>query len=97
MHTDAGEPDRVLLNQGGGKFRACHDYKKGTNVLAKSAPFGLPTAFDVRRLVRRGSHFVKYDLRDGFWAVPIKESHRNRLMMRHPVTRRLLRCARCGG
>ena len=67
----------LVVDQGGGKFRACHDYKRGTNVYATSAPFGLPTPFDVRQLAKPGSFFAKYDLRDGFWSVPVKKEHRN--------------------
>ena len=79
----------------GSKWRACQDYSGGTNKVAKSAPFMLPTTWDVKRVVKPGkSFFCKYDLRDGFWAVPVAERARHRLMMRHPATGRLLQCAR---
>ena len=83
-----------LIVQQGAKWRACHDYSCGTNRSATTAPFGLPTTWDVRRLLKSSSRMVKYDLRDGFYAVPVAEGSRNRLMMRHPGTGRLLRCAR---
>ena len=52
--------------------------------------------WDVRRLTQPGSFFVKYDLRDGFFAVPVNKHSRNRLLMRHPGTGRLMRCTRLG-
>ena len=84
----------LLVAQGKGKFRACHDYSRGTNKKARSAPFALPAVWDARRVVKPGSHFVKYDLRDGFFAIPVHPKSRNRLVVRHPATGRLLRCAR---
>ena len=53
------------------KWRACQDYSKGTNLEADTAPFRLPTVFDVRHVIKPGSHFAKWDLRDGFFHVPI--------------------------
>ena len=83
------------MAQQGSKWRACQDYSGGTNRAAFSAPFGLPTPWDVRRLVRPGrSSFVKYDLRDGFWGVPVAKESKNYLLMRHPATGRLMRCDR---
>ena len=79
----------------GSKWRACQDYSRGTNLAARSAPFVLPTAWDAQRIIVPGrSCFAKYDLRDGFWAVPVSEPSRNRLVMRHPATGKLMRCAR---
>ena len=60
----------------------------GTNRSATTAPFGLPTAWDVRKTVKQGSRFVKYDLRDGFFAVPVEPRSRNKLIPRiwaHPT------------
>ena len=37
---------------------------------------------------------MKYDLRDGFWAVPVHQDSRKRLVMRHPGTGRLVQCRR---
>eukprot|EP00966_Prymnesium_polylepis_P077810 1802946-Prymnesium_polylepis.1 len=65
-----------------------------TNRKARSAPFALPSVWDARSVVKPGSHFVKYDLRDGFFAIPVHPQSRNRLVVRHPATGRLLRCAR---
>ena len=84
----------LLVAQGKGKFRACHDYSRGTNRKARSAPFALPSVWDARSVVKPGSHFVKYDLRDGFFAIPVHPQSRNRLVVRHPATGRLLRCSR---
>jgi hypothetical protein len=58
------------MAQQGAKWRACHDYSVGTNRRATSAPFALPTVWDVRPMLKRGSRFAKYDMRDGFWSVP---------------------------
>ena len=95
--------DRVLqestvhpftMAQQGSKWRACHDYSVGTNRRARSAPFALPTVWDVRPLLKPGSRFAKYDLRDGFYAVPVHPDSRHRLVMRHPGTGRLMWCSR---
>ena len=68
MRFDAITP-YPMVQQGADKWRACHDYSVGTNRRAPSAPFSLPTVWDVRPLLRPSSHFAKYDLRDGFYAV----------------------------
>ena len=81
------------MAQQGAKWRACHDYSVGTNRRAASAPFSLPTAWDVRPLLKRSSRFAKYDMRDGFWSVPVHPDSRHRLVMRHPGTGRLMWCA----
>ena len=78
----------------GDKWRACCDYKAGTNQGARSGPFGLPHPFDVRKVIKPESFMVKYDLRDGFWSVPIHPASRNRLILRHPISGRLVRAAR---
>ena len=78
----------------GDKWRACCDYKAGTNQGARSGPFGLPSALDVRGVLGPDSHMVKYDLRDGFWAVPVHPESRNRLVLRHPITGRPVRACR---
>ena len=66
----------------------------GTNLEADSAPFRLPSVHDVRPLTKPTSYFAKYDLRDGFFHVPVHPSSRNRMLIRHPVSRRLMRCCR---
>ena len=100
-HVPESEASDILLNYcvhpwtmdlKGGKWRACQDYSIGTNRGAASAPFGLPTPFDVKRVLGPESHFAKYDLRDGFWRVPTSEGLRKRLVMRHPATAKLLWC-----
>jgi hypothetical protein len=81
--------------QQGEKWRACQDYSVETNLAARSAPFGLPTPWSVKRVIKPGkSRFAKYDLRDGFWGVPVAPGSKNLLMMRHPATGRLMRCDR---
>ena len=76
------------------KWRACQDYSTGTNMEADSAPFKLPTVFDVRNIIKKSSHFSKWDLRDGFFHVPIHPASRNRMLVRHPVSGLLMRCLR---
>ena len=92
LHESTVHPWTIV--QQGAKWRACHDYSVGTNRRASSAPFSLPTVWDVRPLLRRGSHFAKYDLRDGFYAVPVHPDSRHRLVMRHPGTGQLMWCTR---
>ena len=84
----------LLVAQGKGKFRACHDYSVGTNRVATSSPFSLPSVWDARAAIKPGSYMCKYDLRDGFFAVPVHPESRNRLVVRHPASGRLLRAAR---
>ena len=48
----------------------------------------------MRSAVRSTSHFAKYDLRDGFYAVPVHPDSRHQLVMRHPGTGRLMWCSR---
>ena len=80
------------INQRGDKWRLCHDYSVGTNLVAKSGPFSLPTPWDVRATVKPDTHFAKYDLRDGFWNCTIAWSDRRKLLTRHPATQRLMWC-----
>ena len=47
------------------KWRACQDFSGSTNLEADSAPFRLPSVFDVRAVVKPTTHFSKWDLRDG--------------------------------
>ena len=81
-----------LMVQQGDKWRLCQDYSGGTNQFSRSAPFGLPSPWDVRAVVKPSSCFAKFDLRDGFWSVPIHPDSRCRLVMRHPATGRLMWC-----
>ena len=91
--TEADEIDLALevgavhpwtMAQQGEKWRACQDYSAATNRSARSAPFCLPTPWDIENLIIPGkSKFVKYDLRNGFWGVPVAEESKNFLMMRH--------------
>ena len=52
----------------------------------------MPSVWDPAKVVKRGSRFAKYDLRDGFWAVKVARESRPYLMVRHPATGRLLWC-----
>ena len=82
-------PWQVALKEG--KARACQDYSGLLNVATRTVPFGMPTAWDVRRRMCPDTHFAKRDLRDGFWAVPISADSRNLFVLRHPSTGRLVR------
>ena len=44
--------------------------------------------------MKKTSRFAKYDLRDGFWLVPVAGESRQHLLLRHPATGRLMKCAR---
>ena len=80
----------TIVDQGGGKWRLCHDYSVGTNKVVPTAPFVLPSVWDVAPVVKKTSFFAKYDIRDGFWHVPIGEDSKKRLVVRHPGTGRLI-------
>ncbi len=84
----------TIVDQGGGKWRLCHDYSVGTNKRVPTSPFTLPSVWDVGPTVRPGSFFAKYDIRDGFWHMPIGEDSRKRLVVRHPGTGRLIWASR---
>ena len=80
----------TIVDQGGGKWRLCHDYSVGTNKRVATAPFALPSVWDVLPEVTESSCFAKYDIRDGFWHVPIADDSKKRLVVRHPGTGRLI-------
>ena len=82
----------TVVHQSTDKWRSCQDYKAGTNPRVISEPFSLCTAHEVGHVVGPDSHFAKFDLRDGFWSVPVATASRHHLMVRHPATGRLLRC-----
>ncbi|KOO30544.1 reverse transcriptase family protein [Chrysochromulina tobinii] len=84
----------TIADQGGGKWRLCHDYSVGTNRVVPSAAFTLPSVWDARACIRPDSHFAKYDIRDGFWHVPIADDSKKRLVVRHPGTGRLMWASR---
>ena len=75
-----------------GKWRLCQDYSGGTNLTARSGPFGLPSAWDAMSVLKPGSYMSKYDLRDFFWSIPVHPESRRHLVMRHPGTGRLMWC-----
>eukprot|EP00966_Prymnesium_polylepis_P184309 4271958-Prymnesium_polylepis.1 len=37
----------TIVDQGSGKWRLCHDYSVGTNRVVPTAPFALPSVWDV--------------------------------------------------
>ena len=82
----------TVVHQGEGKWRAAQDYSCHTNERVGHKPFTLPSVWDAAAVVKPDSHFAKYDLRDGFWAVGVEEGSRHMLMVRHPATGRLLWC-----
>ena len=84
----------TIVNQGGGKWRACHDYSKITNGLMAPGRFRLPSPWDVAKVLKPGSYLAKYDLRDGFWSVPVHADDRHNLCIRHPSSGRLLWASR---
>ena len=84
----------TIVDQGGGKWRLCHDYSVGINKQVPTASFVLPTVWDAARVIKRTSCFAKYDIRDGFWHMPIGDDSRRRLVVRHPGTGRLMWASR---
>ena len=79
----------VVARQGV-KWRLCHDYSVGLNQYVAASPFILPTPWDVRPCLKPGSRFAKYDIRDGFFHVPVHVDSRRHLVVRHPGTGRLM-------
>ena len=53
----------TVVDQGGGKWRLCHDYSVGTNRIVPSAPFVLPTVWDAATCIKPTSVFRKWDIR----------------------------------
>ena len=82
----------TVVHQSADKWRSCQDYKSGTNSRVITTPFTLCSALEVSHVVKPDSHFAKFDLRDGFWSVPVAKASRHHLMVRHPATGALLRC-----
>ena len=80
----------TIVDQGGGKWRLCHDYSVGTNRQVPTAAFAMTSVWDVVTTVKPTSFFAKYDIRDGFWHVPIADDSKKRLVVRHPGTGRLI-------
>ena len=94
MVLDEGIVHPWLVVQQGDKWRLCQDYSGGTNKLAHTAPFGLPCVWDAVKGLKPSSFMAKYDLRDGFWGVPVQWESRRFLVMRHPSSGRLMWCDR---
>ena len=82
----------TVVHQSADKWRSCQDYKLGTNQRVISELFTLCSPHEVEKVVGPESHFGKFDLRDGFWSVPVAPGSRHHLMVRHPATGQLLRC-----
>ena len=84
----------TIVDQGGGKWRLCHDYSVGTNRQVPTVSFSLPSVWDVLPSIKPSSCFAKYDIRDGFWHMPVADDSRKRLVVRHPGTGRLMWASR---
>ena len=82
----------TVVHQSADKWRAAQDYSRYTNGRVGSIPFTLPSVWDAAKVVGPDSHFAKYDLRDGFWAIKTHPDSRAFLMVRHPATGRLCWC-----
>ena len=72
----------------------CHDYSVGTNRQVPTAAFSMTSVWDVRPVLKESSFLAKYDIRDGFWHMPIGEDSKKRLVVRHPGTGRLIWASR---
>lgn len=83
-----------IVDQGGGKWRLCHDYSVGTNRYVSTSPFDLCDVWDVRQVLKPSSFMAKYDVRDGFWNCAVAQASRKRLVVRHPGTGRLMWASR---
>ena len=84
----------TIVDQGGGKWRLCHDYSVGTNRYVSTSPFDLCDVWDVRNVMKPSSYMAKYDVRDGFWNCAVAQESRKRLVVRHPGTGRLMWASR---
>ena len=56
----------TIVNQGGGKWRACHDYSRITNGLVAPGRFRLPSPWDVAKVLKPDSYLAKYIYVMGF-------------------------------
>ena len=88
----AGRVHPWTIVEQGGKWRLCHDCSVGVNCLVSTNPSMLPSPWDVKDRLRRGRSMVKRDIRDGFFHVGVLPVSRRWLMVRHPITQRLLQC-----
>ena len=69
----------------GSKVRACQDLSVGLNKLTPDPPpFSLPRVHDLRRWAQPDSYFMKLDLADGFWMVPVAEDSQKLFGVRMP-------------
>jgi hypothetical protein len=68
----------------GGKTRICVDFSVVVNEHIPDAPFDLPTFKDIEALVTPGCYLAKYDLKDGFWALDVKEADWRLFGVQHP-------------
>ena len=55
-------------------------WSKQTLTITASAPFALPGWKDAAKVIKPGSYMAKYDLRDGFWHVPVRRESQRRLV-----------------
>ena len=73
----------VVVHQKG-KVRVCMDCSVGLNKLTSPWKFCLPRIWDLAKWVTKDSWFSKFDLADGFYAVPIAEGSQKWFGIRHP-------------
>lgn len=90
--TQAPAHPWTVVHQLADKWRAAQYYSRFTNGRVGSKPFTLPSVWDAGEVVKEGSYFAKYDLRECFWAVKVALESRPYVMVRHPATGRLLWC-----
>ena len=83
-----------LIVDQGAKWRLCHDQSVLLNLFSRPRAFSLPSPWDLLKRLKPGRSLIKYDLRDMFFHIEINEHDRRWMMVRHPATKRLLRCRR---
>ena len=68
----------------GSRTRVCLDCSTLINDWVPSIPFNLPQFQDVAKLVKPGSFMAKFDLRDFFWNLKVREGDLGLMGVRHP-------------
>ena len=68
----------------GGRMRICLDTSKLVNPFVPSIPFNLPQFDEVSKYAKQGSYLAKFDLRDFFWNLKVKESDQGLFGVIHP-------------
>ena len=78
----------------GGKVRVCIDLSKVVNPHIPAWPFSLPKFQDAGQYIQEGSYLAKYDFRDGFFALHMKEHDSHLLGVLHPRDQSVRVCSR---